>query len=58
MGGEKKPATQKCAHPACDCPPAKGSRYCGDYCKDTRKSLELSCNCRHPGCGMTAATAS
>lgn len=47
----------KCAHPACTCTPAKGSRYCSEYCKDTKGSLELNCNCRHAGCGERAATA-
>ncbi|HZT75002.1 MAG TPA: hypothetical protein VE996_15270 [Terriglobales bacterium] len=57
MGDEKKKPVPKCAHPACDCPPAKGSRYCSDYCKDARGSLELNCNCRHPDCGTLVAGA-
>ncbi len=28
---EKKAA--KCAHPGCNCPVAKGSKYCGSYCE-------------------------
>lgn len=51
-GGKKK--DNKCAHPSCNCPPAKGGKYCSEYCKDARGSMELSCNCRHEGCGMTA----
>jgi len=47
-------ATQKCAHPACDCQ-VDGSgeygKYCSDYCKRSGQQLELHCNCQHPNCG-------
>jgi metallothionein len=49
--------TKKCAHPACNCPVSKGQKYCGDYCHDARRTLELSCNCRHPECAVEAAAA-
>jgi hypothetical protein len=49
--------TKKCAHPACNCPVDKGQKYCGDYCHDARRTLELSCNCRHPQCAVETAAA-
>ena len=53
MAEEKK----KCSHPACNCPAEKGSKYCSQYCKDARGTMEISCNCRHPECeARTAAT--
>lgn len=41
---------KKCDHPACNCMAAKDSKYCSTYCHDARHTLELSCNCGHPGC--------
>jgi metallothionein len=41
---------QKCAHPACNCMAAKDSKYCSTYCHDAGNTLELACNCGHPGC--------
>jgi len=45
-------AENKCAHPACDCPPEKDSKYCGEYCEEAEKShvMEIGCNCQHAGC--------
>jgi hypothetical protein len=40
----------KCAHPACICTALKGSKYCSQYCHDARETVELACNCGHPGC--------
>jgi hypothetical protein len=28
----------------------KDSKYCSTYCHDARDTLELACNCGHPGC--------
>jgi metallothionein len=42
--------TQKCAHPACNCMVQKGEKYCSTYCHDAAKTVELICNCPHPGC--------
>ncbi len=41
-----------CAHPACDCPPEKDSKYCGEYCEEAEKAhvMEIGCNCQHDGC--------
>jgi hypothetical protein len=41
---------QKCAHPACNCTVPAGQKYCSEYCHDARETVELSCNCGHPGC--------
>jgi hypothetical protein len=40
----------RCAHPSCMCLVEKGKKYCSDYCHDARRTMELSCNCRHPEC--------
>ncbi len=40
----------KCAHPACNCIPADGESFCSPYCHDAGDTVELSCNCGHPGC--------
>jgi hypothetical protein len=47
--------TNKCAHPACNCTVAKGDKYCSTYCHDARDTVELRCNCGHPGCTGEAA---
>lgn len=46
---------QKCAHPACNCRATSDSKYCSTYCEDARDTVELSCNCGHPGCADTLA---
>ena len=53
MADDKKVKDEQqvtCAHPACSCPPAPNSKYCSEYCKDARDTLEIMCNCKHPGC--------
>jgi hypothetical protein len=47
----------KCAHPACNCMAEEDSKYCSTYCHDAGKSLELACNCGHPGCAEELAPA-
>ncbi len=45
---------KKCAHPACSCIPEKGEKYCSSYCKDAGSDdVEISCDCGHPGCGLS-----
>jgi hypothetical protein len=39
-----------CGHPACNCIVTEPNKYCSQYCHDARNTLELSCNCGHPGC--------
>ncbi len=38
----------KCSHPACNCHTADA--YCSTHCEDAGDSLELACDCGHPGC--------
>ena len=45
----------KCAHPACNCYPETGEKYCSPYCHDAGDLTELSCNCGHPGCAEAMA---
>jgi hypothetical protein len=41
---------RRCEHPACNCVVTGRDKYCSQYCHDARNTLELSCNCGHPGC--------
>ena len=41
-----------CAHTGCNCTHAAGSKYCSPYCEAAGSTLELACNCGHPGCGV------
>ena len=41
-----------CAHRGCHCARREGSKYCSQYCQDAGDTLELACNCQHPGCGV------
>jgi hypothetical protein len=50
---EKK--TDKCAHPSCNCPRAKDSKYCGALCEANAGRADIICACGHAGCA-TAAT--
>jgi len=45
--------TTKCAHPSCNCTVAKGGeygKYCSEYCKESKQTTELRCNCQHAAC--------
>jgi hypothetical protein len=44
--------TKKCAHPACVCTVPEGKKYCSTSCEDAKETLEISCNCGHPGCEL------
>jgi hypothetical protein len=44
---------KKCSHPACSCKVPEGSDYCSPYCHDAKGTLEISCNCGHPGCELS-----
>lgn len=48
---------KKCAHPTCNCIAPEGEKYCSQYCQDAGGTLELSCNCNHPGCALEAEVA-
>jgi len=49
------PESKTCAHPSCQCPAPKDSKYCSQYCEDAGKTMELSCNCGHAGCSLESA---
>lgn len=40
----------KCAHPSCVCTVREGEKYCSTYCENARDTLEIGCDCGHPGC--------
>lgn len=46
---------EKCAHPACNCMATGDGGYCSQYCHDAGDTLELACNCGHPGCAEEMA---
>lgn len=41
---------RKCAHGSCDCLAAPDSKYCSAYCEGAKNTVEIGCNCGHPGC--------
>jgi hypothetical protein len=45
----------KCAHPACNCRVTENEKYCSTYCHDAGNTIELMCNCGHPGCAEELA---
>jgi hypothetical protein len=45
---------EKCAHPACHCPAAKDSKYCGAYCEGASSVSSVVCECGHPACTIPA----
>lgn len=42
----------KCARDTCSCPPAQGSKFCGEECEEIArlKVMEISCSCHHADC--------
>jgi hypothetical protein len=45
---EKK--ADKCAHPGCNCPAAKGSKYCSPYCARAGKEFSIALQLRWGVC--------
>ncbi len=45
---EKK--AEKCAHAGCNCPAAKGSKYCSLYCESMFNQPSGICRCGHAEC--------
>jgi hypothetical protein len=39
---------KKCAHEACTCMTTE--KYCSEYCKDHKDTVEIACKCAHAGC--------
>ena len=50
-------STSKCAHPACNCIPPDGEKYCSDTCANAKEMTELACQCKHAGCQGSVLTA-
>jgi hypothetical protein len=47
--------TEKCAHPSCNCPAAKDSKFCGTLCEANAGRADIICSCGHAGCATAAA---
>jgi hypothetical protein len=41
---------ETCEHSICSCARPEDSSYCSPYCETAGDSVELACNCGHPGC--------
>src|SRR4029077_8715791 len=51
---EKK--ADECAHPGCNCPAAKGSKYCGPHWESVPiNHLAAACECGYAGCAAGKA---
>jgi hypothetical protein len=49
--------TNKCKHPSCNCHVAADESYCSRYCHDASDTTEITCNCGHTSCAVTAVQA-
>ena len=49
--------TETCAHPSCNCPPAKDSKYCSTVCEGNEGRVDIVCGCEHSMCAMVATAA-
>jgi hypothetical protein len=49
--------TEKCAHPSCNCPPAKDSKFCGALCEGNAGRADIICACGHTGCATATFAA-
>lgn len=47
---------EKCAHPSCNCAPAKDSKYCSALCEGNAGHPDVTCGCGHAGCASAATT--
>ena len=43
-------SSTKCAHPACNCVPADGTKHCSTACADAKGMSQLTCQCAHQDC--------
>lgn len=50
--------SKKCAHPSCQCPPAKDSKFCSTYCEGQAETPDVICNCGHGSCVNRATSGS
>ncbi|HYP26201.1 MAG TPA: hypothetical protein VE262_05750 [Blastocatellia bacterium] len=46
----------QCAHEICTCSKADDSAYCSVYCETAGDTVELACDCGHPGCATELST--
>jgi hypothetical protein len=48
--------SKKCARPGCECPAAKGSKYCNPHCESVPiNHLATACECEHTECAAGKA---
>ena len=45
---------EKCAHPSCNCPPAKDGKFCSTLCEGNAGRPDIVCGCRHASCEAVA----
>jgi hypothetical protein len=43
---------KKCKHPSCLCQARPGSDYCSLSCESAGDTVEITCDCGHPGCNV------
>ena len=48
--GAPMQSSTKCAHPACNCVPADGTKHCSTACADAKGMSQLTCQCQHQDC--------
>jgi hypothetical protein len=48
--------SEKCAHPSCNCPAAKDSKFCGALCEANAGRADIICSCGHTGCASASQT--
>jgi hypothetical protein len=42
---------KKCGHANCTCICTDGTKYCSQYCEDSKNMQTIACKCPHPDCG-------
>jgi hypothetical protein len=50
-------SSTKCAHPACNCLAADGTKHCSTACADAKGMSQLTCQCQHKDCQSKGAKA-
>jgi metallothionein len=48
--GEPMSDAKKCGNPACTCIPPGKEKFCSAHCEGLKGSVEITCQCGHPGC--------
>ena len=59
IGGMPRKRGMRCSHPGCECPVAKGRKYCSPYCESVGDRPSIACECGHAECnaGVTVGAA-